>query len=98
MDLGEFLEYLGIPTRDYTLTPEEFAYLIHPDDRQSVFDALTLQLDGNLYEAPVEYRLRRDDGSWEWFEAERSPLPYCRHLYEHSEIQGYRRLFERSPA
>lgn len=70
MDLGEFLEYLGIPTRDYTLTPEEFAYLIHPDDRQSVFDALTLQLDGNLYEAPVEYRLRRDDGSWEWFEAQ----------------------------
>ena len=65
-----YFEYLGIPTRDYTLTPEEFAYLIHPDDRQSVLDALTLQLDGNLYEAPVEYRLRRDDGSWEWFEAQ----------------------------
>ena len=45
-----YFEYLGIPTRDYTLTPEEFAYLIHPDDRQSVFDALTLQLDGNLYD------------------------------------------------
>ena len=59
-----YFEYLGIPTRDYTLTPEEFAYLMHPDDRQSVFDALTLQLDGSLYEAPVEYRLRRDDGSW----------------------------------
>mgnify|MGYP000136286002 FL=1 len=43
---------------------------MHPDDRQSVFDALTLQLDGSLYEAPVEYRLRRDDGSWEWFEAQ----------------------------
>ena len=37
-----YFEYLGIPTRDYTLTPEEFAYLMHPDDRQSVFDALTL--------------------------------------------------------
>ena len=34
-----YFEYLGIPTRDYTLTPEEFAYLMHPDDRQSVFDA-----------------------------------------------------------
>lgn len=65
-----YFEYLGIPTRDYTLTPEEFAYLIHPDDRQSVFEALTLQLGGNLYESPVEYRLRRDDGSWEWFEAQ----------------------------
>lgn len=51
-----YFEYLGIPTRDYTLTSEEFAYLIHPDDRQSVIDALSMQLDGNLYEAPVQYR------------------------------------------
>lgn len=29
-----YFEYLGIPTRDYTLTPEEFAFLIHPDDRK----------------------------------------------------------------
>ena len=53
-----YFEYLGIPTRDYTLTPEEFAFLIHPDDRKGVFDALALQLHGNLYERPVEYRLR----------------------------------------
>lgn len=57
-----YFEYLGIPTRDYTLTPEEFAFLIHPDDRKGVFDALALQLRGNLYERPVEYRLRRGDG------------------------------------
>ena len=43
-----YFEYLGIPTRDYTLTPEEFAFLIHPDDRKGVFDALALQLRGNL--------------------------------------------------
>ena len=61
---------MGIPTRDYTLTPEEFAFLIHPDDRKGVFDALALQLHGNLYERPVEYRLRRGDGKWEWFEAQ----------------------------
>ena len=65
-----YFEYLGIPTRDYTLTPEEFAFLIHPDDRKGVFDALALQLRGNLYERPVEYRLRRGDGKWEWFEAQ----------------------------
>ena len=65
-----YFEYLGIPTRDYTLTPEEFAFLIHPDDRKGVFDALALQLHGNLYERPVEYRLRRGDGKWEWFEAQ----------------------------
>lgn len=65
-----YFEYLGIPTRDYTLTPEEFASLIHPDDRKGVFDALALQLHGSLYERPVEYRLRRGDGRWEWFEAQ----------------------------
>lgn len=47
-----YFEYLGIPTRDYTLTTEEFLYLVHPDDRQAVIYALTSQLDGNLYEAP----------------------------------------------
>ena len=34
------------------------------------FDALALQLRGNLYERPVEYRLRRGNGKWEWFEAQ----------------------------
>lgn len=65
-----YFEYLGIPNRGNALTSEEFAYLVHPDDRQSVFDALISQLDGNLNEESVEYRLRRDDGSWEWFEAQ----------------------------
>ena len=65
-----YFNYLGIPTRDYTLTPEEFAYLIHPDDREGVFEALELQLQGNLNEEPVKYRLRRGDGRWEWFEAQ----------------------------
>ena len=35
-----------------------------------MFNALALQLRGNLYERPVEYRLRRGDGKWEWFEAQ----------------------------
>ena len=67
---SRYFEYLNIPTRDYTLTTEEFLYLVHPDDRQAVIYALTSQLEGNLYEASVQYRLRRDDGSWEWFEAQ----------------------------
>lgn len=65
-----YFEYLGIWSKDYTLTVEEYFSLMHPDDRQGVREALTLQLQGNLYEAPVEYRLRRSDGSWEWFEAQ----------------------------
>lgn len=65
-----YFEHLGLHTRDYTLTVEEYFDLMHPDDRQQVREALTLQLQGNLYEAPVEYRLRHKDGTWEWFEAQ----------------------------
>lgn len=65
-----YFEYLGIPSRDYTLSTEEYLNLLHPDDKQAVVNALSLQLQGNLYEHPVEYRLRRGDGTWEWFEAQ----------------------------
>ena len=65
-----YFEHLGIWSKDYTLTVEDYYNLMHPDDRQGVMDALTLQLQGNLYEAPVEYRLRSADGGWEWFEAQ----------------------------
>lgn len=65
-----YFEHLGIWSKDYTLTVEEYYNLMHPEDRQRVIDALTLQLQGNLYEFPVEYRLRSADGGWEWFEAQ----------------------------
>lgn len=65
-----YFEHLGLHSHDYTLTVEEYFDLMHPDDRQHVREALTLQLQGNLYEAPVEYRLRHRDGTWEWFEAQ----------------------------
>lgn len=48
-----YFDYLKIPTRDYTLTMEQFSDLVHPDDRKVLFDALAGQLTGNLYEAPV---------------------------------------------
>lgn len=65
-----YFEHLGIWSKDYTLTVEDYYNLMHPEDRQRVMDALTLQLQGNLYESPVEYRLRSADGGWEWFEAQ----------------------------
>ncbi len=42
---------MGIPTRDYTLTSEEFAYLIHPDDRQSVIEVQSTYV-GQLKDTP----------------------------------------------
>lgn len=65
-----YFEYLGLKTKDYTLTMEQFSDLVHPDDRAQLFEALGKQLNGNLFEAPVSYRLHRGDGTWEWFEAQ----------------------------
>lgn len=65
-----YFEYLGIPTKDYTLTTEEFKNYLHPDDVDTVIGALASQLEGNLNENLIPYRLRRRDGTYEWFEVQ----------------------------
>ena len=69
-----YFEYLGIPAGDCTLTNEQFAQMVHPDDIEGVITALTLTVHGSLIETPVSYRLRRGDGQWEWFEAQSTYL------------------------
>ena len=69
-----YFEHLGIPAGDCTLTNEQFAQLVHPDDIAGVLKALTLQAQGNFIEDPVSYRLHRGDGKWEWFEAQSTYL------------------------
>ncbi|MFR4039584.1 MAG: hypothetical protein ACLTZT_18975 [Butyricimonas faecalis] len=54
-----YFEHLGIPAEDCTLTNEQFAQLVHPDDIAGVLKALTLQAQGNFIEDPVSYRLHR---------------------------------------
>ena len=51
-----YFDYLKIPTKDYTLTMEQYADLVHPDDRKDLFEALGQQVNGNLYENPVPFR------------------------------------------
>ncbi|WP_371296279.1 ATP-binding protein [Bacteroides sp.] len=98
IELIQDKENLKIPTQDYTLTMEQFSDLVHPDDRKVLFDALAGQLTGNLYEAPVPYRLRRGDGGWEWFEGQStyvgqlSDLPFrivgiCMSTQRHKDIE-----------
>ncbi|MCD8183347.1 MAG: PAS domain-containing sensor histidine kinase [Bacteroides sp.] len=65
-----YFEYLGIPTKDYTMTTKEFMGYLHPDDVDNVIGALASQLGGNLNESLIPYRLRRQDGTWEWFEVQ----------------------------
>lgn len=52
-----YFEYLGIPAGDCTLTNEQFAQMVHPDDIEGVITALTLTVHGSLIETPVSYRL-----------------------------------------
>lgn len=93
-----YFEHLGIPAGDCTLTNEQFAQLVHPDDIAGVLEALTLQVQGNFIEDPVSYRLHRGDGKWEWFEAQSSYLgqgtqiPFrlvgvCMSTQEHKKIE-----------
>lgn len=93
-----YFEYLGIPAGDCTLTNEQFAQMVHPDDIEGVITALTLTVHGSLIEPPVSYRLRRGDGQWEWFEAQSTYLgqgtqtPFrlvgvCMSTQEHKKIE-----------
>ncbi len=93
-----YFEHLGIPAGDCTLTNEQFAQLVHPDDIAGVLKALTLQAQRNFIEDPVSYRLHRGDGKWEWFEAQSTYLgqgtriPFrlvgvCMSTQEHKKIE-----------
>lgn len=93
-----YFEHLDILAGDCTLTNEQFAQLVHPDDIAGVLEALTLQAQGNFIEDPVSYRLHRGDGKWEWFEAQSSYLgqgtqiPFrlvgvCMSTQEHKKIE-----------
>lgn len=69
-----YYEYTGIPTKDYTMTMDEYSSRLHPDDRKGVFDALAMQLNGEHYPYMISFRLRRGDGSYEWFEGQSTYL------------------------
>lgn len=97
---SRYFEYLGIPAGEgNTLTMEEYTNMVHPEDRQSLTDAFSIQFGGNTaYEKPVAFRLKRGDGNWEWFEGQStyigklSGLPYrlvgiCSSIQEHKNIE-----------
>lgn len=94
-----YFEYLDIPTKDYTLTFEEFKDIVHPDDREKLFESLGKQVSGNLYEDPVSFRIHRGDGRWEWFEGlstyvgQLSELPFrivgiCMSIQRHKDTES----------
>ena len=60
--------HLGLPAGDGTIGAEDFFRLVHPEDRGRLADAFAKQLAGELNPDKFTYRLRRGDGTWEWFE------------------------------
>lgn len=69
-----YYDYTGIPTKDYSMSMEEFSDRIHPDDRALMADAFGKQLNGIHYPYPVPFRLRRGDDRYEWFEGQSTYL------------------------
>ena len=96
-----YFEHLGIPAgENNTLTMEEYVNMIHPDDRQAMADAFAIQLGGNTtFDKTVPFRLRRGDGTWEWFEGQSTYIanisghPYrlvgiCLSIQEYKDIEN----------
>lgn len=55
-------------------TPEEFAAWIHPDDRDSVFEAMQRYIENPGLQGDLEYRVVLPDGSVRWFEDRPRPV------------------------
>lgn len=98
---ARYFEYLGIePEPGYTLSMDRYLAMIHPDDQKALFDAFSIQFSGDtIYDKAVPFRIRRGDGSWEWFEGQStyigklSGLPYrlvgiCMSIQEHKDIEN----------
>ena len=79
---------------------EEYVSMIHPDDRQTMADAFVVQLSGiETFDKAVPFRLRRGDGTWEWFEGQSTYIanisghPYrlvgiCMSIQEYKDIEN----------
>lgn len=80
MELGtmiidpRYFEYTGIVSKDNTMTLEQFAEVLHPEDRELMAHAFSEQLQGHYFPDAVPFRLLRGDGTYEWFEGQSTYL------------------------
>jgi PAS domain S-box-containing protein len=61
-----FNEFLGLPAERSGLSPNEWAELVHPDDRAKEREARMAHLRGDKPYYHCECRVRRADGSYLW--------------------------------
>ena len=101
---AHWFAHLGIPAGDCTMSSEAFFERVHPEDREILADALRKQLSDHEITDLFDYRLRRGDGTWEWFEEQSVYLsqtddgsPYrivgvCQSIQDHKDIEDSLRL------
>lgn len=96
-----YFQHLGIPAgKDNTLSMEKYVDMIHPDDRLPMAKAFAIQLNGKqTFDKSVPFRIRRGDGTWEWFEGQSTYIanvsghPYrlvgiCMSIQEYKDIEN----------
>lgn len=96
-----YFEHLGIePGKDNTLSMEQYVNMMHPDDRAEMAEAFAIQLSGiETFDKTVPFRIRRGDGTWEWFEGQSTYIanvsghPYrlvgiCMSIQEYKDIEN----------
>jgi PAS domain S-box-containing protein len=57
---------LGYEPQDFSSSQTEWEKLIHPDDKQKVFDCLRAHIKGETQSFALEYRLRTKSGDYLW--------------------------------
>jgi PAS domain S-box-containing protein len=62
-----WFEMLGYERQELSNSDDEWSDRIHPDDRERVIAQQTAYLSRQVPDYHVEYRLRRQDGSYGWF-------------------------------
>ena len=97
---ARWFDHVGIPRGDCSMSPGIFFDMLHPDDRETLSAAFAKQLSGILTPEAYAYRVRRCDGTWEWFEGQSVYLgqahdgsPYrvvgiCQSIQAHKEVEG----------
>lgn len=62
----EWLNYLGYQETHSIIGFESYIQRIHPEDKLNFINALSDCLSGNTDTIQIEYRIRKQDGSWLW--------------------------------
>ena len=66
---AQFFQMLGYDAEDTEGTIEDIKDLIHPDDRERVWDYISHYLKGNLSEYSITFRMKHDSGKWIWIQS-----------------------------